>query len=88
MLGKVYTAALLASVILTAVTKIEDAVSYSPWCSCRVSAHFTVLLPRPAPCRRHHRKHESRRLHIVLLLLLAGDVELNPGPVDTPHCKK
>ena len=82
MLGNVYIAALFAAVILTAVTKIEDTVSYSPWCSCRVSAHFTVLLPRPAPCRRHHRKHESRRLHIVLLLLLAVDVELNPGPVD------
>ena len=83
MLGKEYTTALLASVILTAVTKIEDVVSYSPWCSCKVSAHFTVLLPRPAPCRKHHRKHENRRLYIVLLLLLAGDIELNPGPVNT-----
>ena len=39
-----------------------------------------MLLPRPTPCRRHHRKHENGRLYLVLLLLLAGDVELNPGP--------
>ena len=82
MFGRVYTAALLAAVILTAVTRVEDTVKYSPWtwCSCKVSAQLTVLLPRPTPCRRHTRKHENGRLYLVLLLLLAGDVELNPGP--------
>ena len=88
MFGKLYTAALLAAVILTAVTRAEEAVEYSPWCSCKVSVQFTVLLPRRFPCKRFHQKHQNKRLHLVLLLLLAGDVELNPGPdvpINIPH---
>ena len=80
MFGKLYTVALLAAVVLAAITRVEDTVEYSPGCSWKVSAQFTVLLPRPAPCKRLHHKHENRRLQLVLLLLLAGDVELNPGP--------
>ena len=80
MFGKVHTYVLLAAVILSALIRVEETVQYSPWCCCRVSAHFTVLLPRSAPSKRH-RKYDNRRLYIVLLLLLlAGDVELSPGP--------
>ena len=42
-----------------------------------------MLLPRPTPCRCHRRFHSSRLYLTLLLLLLAGDVELNPGPVQT-----
>ena len=39
-----------------------------------------ILRPRSAPCK-HHRRFESTQLYLsLLLLLLAGDVELNPGP--------
>ena len=80
MFGKLYTVTLLAAVVLTAVTRVEDTVEYSPWCSCKVSVQFTVLLPRRAPCKRLHQKYENKRLCLGLLLVLAGDVELNPGP--------
>ena len=81
MFGKVYTFALLVVVMVTAVTRVEDTTEYSPWCSCRVPAQLTVLLPRSTPCKRlRHRRFENQRLYLVLLLLLAGDVELNPGP--------
>ena len=78
--GKVHTFALLAAVIVCAVCRVEDTVQYTPWCSRKVSAQLTVLIPRPAPSKRCQ-KYNSKRLYIVLLLLLlAGDVELNPGP--------
>ena len=81
MFGKVFTFALLVVVLVTAVTRVEDTTEYSPWCSCRVPAQLTVLLPRSTPSKRlQHRRYENRRLYLVLLLLLAGDVELNPGP--------
>ena len=59
---------------------MEETVQYSPGCSCKVPAQFTIILPRSAPCNRHSRKHNNKRLYLILLLLLAGDVELNPGP--------
>ena len=82
MFGKIYTYALLSAVILCALIRKEDSIQLSPWCSRKVPAHFTVLLPRPAPCKRT-RKYDYRRLYVtLLLLLLAGDIELNPGPTD------
>ena len=45
-----------------------------------MAAQYTVLLPRPMPSKRGQ-KYDSKRLYIILLLLLlAGDVEMNPGP--------
>ena len=79
MFGKIYKHALLAVVILIAVIRVDETVEYSPWCSRQVPAQLTALLPRPAPCK-YYRKNSNRRLYLILLLLLAGDVELNPGP--------
>ena len=76
--GTVFRSFLLASVVLTALTKAEQTNEYSPWSSCRVHAQFTVLLPRSSPCQQHKRFHGCRLYLTLLLLLLAGDVELNP----------
>ena len=80
MFGKVFKCALLAMVILAALIRSEETVEFSAWCSCRVPMRLILLRPRPTPCD-HHRRFNSSRLYLtVLLLLLAGDVELNPGP--------
>ena len=81
--GKVFTYALLAAVAVCALCKTEDTVQYTPWCRCRVAAQYTVLLPRPIPSSRGQ-KYMGTKLYITLLLiLLAGDVETNPGPSTT-----
>ena len=67
------------AVILTAVIDRREITEYSPWCSCKVQAQVTIMIPRPFPCKRHS-KHANKRLYLVLLILLAGDVQLNPGP--------
>ena len=79
MFGRVYSWVLLTAVILTAVIERREIIEYSPWCSCKVSAQLTIMIPRPFPCKRPS-KHANKRLYLVLLILLAGDVELNPGP--------
>ena len=76
--------ALLVAVILTALTRRDETVEYTPWCSCRVAVRNIVLRPRLTPCARHRRFNSSRLYLSLLLLLLAGDIELNPGPVPTP----
>ena len=80
MFGKVHRSVVLAVIMWTAIARVEETETYSPWCSCKVPVQLTIMLPRPAPCTRHHRKHDNKRLYLVLLLLMAGDVELNPGP--------
>lgn len=80
MFGKVHRSVVLAVIIWTAIARVEETVTYSPWCSCKVPVQLTIMLPRPVPCTRHHQKHDNKRLYLVLLLLMAGDVELNPGP--------
>ena len=80
MFGKVFICALLAAVSVTALIRFEDTVEFSPWCSCRVPVKLVLMLPRNGPCKQHKRFKSSRLYLTVLLLLLAGDVELNPGP--------
>ena len=82
MFGIVFRAFLLTVAISTALVMTSDAVEYSPWCSYKVQAQYIVLIPRPNPCQRHKR-FDSSRLYLMLLLLLSGDVELNPGPAGT-----
>ena len=77
--GKVSIYALLAAVAVCPLCKSEGTVQYTPWSSCRVAVQYTILLPRTMPSKRGQ-KYKSKSLYIVLLLLLAGDVELNPGP--------
>ena len=82
MFGIVFRAFLLAVAISRALVMTNDAVEYSPWCIYKVQAQFTVLTPRQSPCQRHKR-FDSSRLYLTLLLLLSGDIELNPGPEGT-----
>ena len=81
MFGKVFICALLAAVSVTALFRFEETIEFSPWCSCRVPVKLLLMLPRNGPCKQHKRFKSSRLYLTVLLLLLAGDVELNPGPV-------
>ena len=80
MFGKVFRCALLAAVFLTALTRYEEAIEFSPWCSQRVPVKLILMVPRPSPCKRHRRFNSSRLYLTLLLLLLSGDIELNPGP--------
>ena len=80
MFGTVFRFFLTTAVILTSLAKNESAIEHSPWCHCRVQAQYTLLLPRPSPCQQHRRFYRSKLYLTLLLLLLAGDVELNPGP--------
>ena len=84
MFGKVYRGALLAAVVAIALSQHDECVEYTPWCSCRVQMKLLIILrPRSAPCKPH-RRFESTKLYLsLLLLLLAGDIELNPGPAFT-----
>ena len=83
MFGAVFRAFLLALIILTAITKQEAVTEYTPWCRYRVQAHLIVIQPRPNPCQRHKRFFSARLYITLLLLLLSGDVEINPGPVQS-----
>ena len=80
MFGKVYRFALFAVVVSTALFRHDEDVVYTPWCSCRVPMRLIILRPRTTPCERHRRFNSSRFYLCLLLLLLSGDVELNPGP--------
>ena len=80
MFGVVWRYALIATVISTALTRRDEDAEYSPWCSYRVPVRLIIMRPRPSPCKRHERFNCSRLYLSLLLLLLAGDVELNPGP--------
>ena len=82
MFGAVFRSFLIAAVAITALMKLEETIEYSPHASrCKVQAQLIVVLPRSVPCQRHKRFEGSRLYLTVLLLLLAGDVEMNPGPV-------
>lgn len=80
MFGLVWRYFLIATVISTALTRRDEDVEYSPWCSYRVPVRLIIMRPRLSPCERHKRFNCSRLYLCLLLLLLAGDVELNPGP--------
>ena len=79
MFGEVYRFALFVAVVSTALFRHDEEVVYTPWCSCRVPVRLVILRLRPTPCERHRRFNNSR-LYLSLLLLLSGDIELNPGP--------
>ena len=81
MFGVVYRLALLAAVISAALIRRDEGVEYSPWCSCPVPVRLMILRPRHSPCKQHNRFRNSQMYLSLLLLLLAGDIELNPGPV-------
>ena len=80
MFGVVWRFALIASIALVAMTRTDEDIEYSPWCTYRVPVRLLILRPRPDPCQRHRRFKSSRLYLSLLLLLLAGDIELNPGP--------
>ena len=80
MFGILFRNFLLAAVALIAVMKVEEVPEYSPWCRCKVQAQLIPLLPRPVPSRSHRRFKKLSLYLTLLLILLAGDVELNPGP--------
>ena len=83
MFGTVFRNFLLVIVALVAAMKVDEAPEYSPWSGFKVQAQLLPLLPRPVPCRRHRRFNKASLYLTLLLILLAGDVELNPGPVET-----
>ena len=80
MFGVVWRFALIAFIALAAMTRYDEDIKYSPWCTYRVPVRLLILRPRPGPCQRHRRFNSSRLYLSLLLLLLAGDIELNPGP--------
>ena len=79
--GVVYKLALLAAVISAALIRRDEGVEYSPWCSRPVPVRLMILRPRSSPCRHHKRFRNGQMYLSLLLLMLAGDIELNPGPV-------
>ena len=81
MFGTVFRSFLFALVVITALVKVEETIEFSPYANrCKVQAQLTVLVPRSSPCQRHKRFNGSRLYLTLLLLLLAGDIEMNPGP--------
>ena len=46
-----------------------------------------ILRHRQTPCKQHRRFNDSRMYLCLLLLLMAGDIELNPGPAQVETCE-
>ena len=46
--------------------------------------YFNIIRRRNKQKRRYLQDNHSKRTYLLLLILLAGDVETNPGPVSIP----